>query len=214
LRSNLLYLTALILGKSDVSVVDFGGSTGDLGTDFLTAFPDATYTVVENPTMVALMKGRGPVGFECAPPAQYDVFFSSSTLQCVENPLEILSAAFTSARHAVVLARNSFADEDIYRVQRTRLFRNGSGPIPDGYKNRAIRYPHRTIRETAVIEIARRHDFRCVTRIRRTARTRCHMQERSTARNWSSCASAAGRDPAQGNRGNPLRPSPTSRPFP
>jgi putative methyltransferase (TIGR04325 family) len=165
LSSNLLYLTALASGKPDLSVVDFGGSTGDLGADFLTAFPRATYTVVENPTMVAMMKGQGPVGFACTPPAECDIFFSSGTLQCIEKPLEILTIAFASARRSVVLVRNSFADEDIYRVQRSRLFANGSGPIPDGYKDRAVTYPHRTIREAVVIEMARQHGFRCVTRI-------------------------------------------------
>jgi putative methyltransferase (TIGR04325 family) len=165
LRTNLLYLAALGWGKPDLSIVDFGGSTGGLGADFLTAFPDATYTVVENPTMVAMMKGRSPVGFECAPPAAYDIFFSSGTLQYVENPLQILSAAFASARRSVVLARNSFADEDIYRVQHSRLFANGDGAIPDSYKDYAMTITHRTIREAAIMELARQHGFRCVTRI-------------------------------------------------
>jgi putative methyltransferase (TIGR04325 family) len=165
LPSNILYLIALAWGKPDLSVVDFGGSTGDLGADFLTAFPAATYTVVENPTLVAMMKGQGPVGFEVALPAACDIFFSSGTLQYIEDPLDVLSSGFASARHFVVLARNSLADEDIFRVQRSRLFANGSGPIPEGYQDRAVSYPDRTIREAAVIEIARQHNFRCVTRI-------------------------------------------------
>jgi putative methyltransferase (TIGR04325 family) len=165
LRTNLLYLMALAWGKPDLSVVDFGGSTGELGADFLTAFPNATYTVVENAAMVALMKGRSPVGYQTAPPAACDIFFSSGTLQFIENPLQILSAAFASARRSVVLARNSFAEQDIYRVQRSTLFQNGSGSIPAGYNNYVVTYPHRTIREAAVIEMARTHGFRCVTRI-------------------------------------------------
>lgn len=165
LRTNLLYLIALAWGKPDLSVVDFGGSTGELGLDFLIAFPGATYTVVENPAMVALMKGRSPVGYQTTPPAVCDIFFSSGTLQFIENPLQILSAAFASARRSVVLARNSFAAEDIYRVQRSRLFQNGSGSIPGGYTDCVVTYPHRTIREAAIIEMARKHGFRCVTRI-------------------------------------------------
>ncbi|SHK66901.1 putative methyltransferase, LIC12133 family [Bradyrhizobium lablabi] len=165
LRTNLLYLIALACGKPDLSIVDFGGSTGELGADFLIAFPDATYTVVENPAMVAMMKGQGPVGFACTPPAECDIFFSSGALQYIENPTEILTVAFTSARRSVVLMRNSFADEDIYRVQRSRLFANGSGPIPEGYKDRTVRYPHRTMKEGSIVEIARQYGFRCVTRI-------------------------------------------------
>ena len=165
LRTNLLYLIALAWGKPDLSVVDFGGATGDVGVDFLAAFPRATYTVVENPAMVAMMKGQGPVSFVCTPPAECDIFFSSGTLQYTDDPLGILSAAFASARRCVILMRNSFADQDIYRVQRSRLFANGGGPIPEGYKDRAVSHPHRTIKEAAVIEMARRHSFRCVTRM-------------------------------------------------
>ena len=52
LATNMLHLTALAMGKTDISVTDLGGSNGDLGRDFLNAFPEATYTVVENPTIV------------------------------------------------------------------------------------------------------------------------------------------------------------------
>jgi putative methyltransferase (TIGR04325 family) len=165
LRTNLLYLSALAWGKPELSVVDFGGSAGEVGAEFLSAFPRATYTVIENPTMVAMMKGQGPVSFACTPPAACDIFFSSGALQYTDDPLEILSTAFASARRCVVLMRNSFADEDIYRVQRSRLFANGVGPIPEGYRDRAVSYPHRTIREAVVIEMARQHGFRCVTRM-------------------------------------------------
>jgi hypothetical protein len=35
LATNLLYLTTLSLGSDSLSVTDFGGSTGELGADFL-----------------------------------------------------------------------------------------------------------------------------------------------------------------------------------
>jgi hypothetical protein len=46
LASSALPLIVMAL-KPDLVVTDFGGSTGNLGLDFLAAFPRATYIVVE-----------------------------------------------------------------------------------------------------------------------------------------------------------------------
>jgi hypothetical protein len=61
LTTSMLHLTALATGKPDIAVTDFGGSTGDLGLDFLNVFPEAIYTIVENPTIVRMMGGGGGV---------------------------------------------------------------------------------------------------------------------------------------------------------
>jgi hypothetical protein len=111
------------------------------------------------------MKGRSAVNFENTVPPVCDIFFSSGTLQFLEHPMEVLASGFASAQHAVVLARNSFCDEELFRVQRTRLFMNGSGPVPPGYVDANVTYPHRTINEGTVKELAGQHGFRCVTRI-------------------------------------------------
>jgi putative methyltransferase (TIGR04325 family) len=165
LPTNVLLLAAMSLQKADIGVTDFGGSAGDLGFDFLTAFPDANYAVVENETMVALMKDCANIKFTSVIPPECDIFFSSGTLQYLENPLSVLSAGFASARHAVVLTRNSFCDTDLFRVQRSQLFSNGSGPIPAGFKNSTISYPHRTVNENAVHAVANKYGFRFVSRI-------------------------------------------------
>jgi putative methyltransferase (TIGR04325 family) len=165
LATNMLYLTALAAGKPDLAITDFGGSTGDLGADFLNVFPQATYTVVENPTMVRMMQGRSKVQFSATVPARCDIFFSSGTLQYLEDPFDALERGFASAGHAAILARNSFCDVDLIRVQRTRLFNNGVGAIPDGYSNIGISYPHRTLREATIMEMAESHQLKCVARI-------------------------------------------------
>jgi putative methyltransferase (TIGR04325 family) len=164
LASSVLPLVAKTL-KPELAITDFGGSTGDLGLDFLAAFPSSSYTVVETPTMVALMSGRSAVTFVTSPPHECDVFFSSGTLQYLPHPMEVLALAFAAAKSAVVLTRNSFCDEDIFRVQRSKLFDNGSGPIPKGYRNITISYPHRTINERVVRELAKDRGFRCVSSV-------------------------------------------------
>jgi putative methyltransferase (TIGR04325 family) len=165
LTTNLLHLTALAIGKADITVTDFGGSTGDLGRDFLRAFPEAIYTVVENPTLVGLMQGHAGIHFSETVPARCDLFFTSGTLQYLEDPVSILNHGFASAGFAAILARNSFCNLELFRVQRSKLFDNGGGDIPDGFKNVSLSYPHRTLKESAVHEIAETHGLRCIARV-------------------------------------------------
>ena len=165
LTANVLQLTALGLNKPEIAVTDFGGSTGDLGRDFLAMWPAASYTVVETAALVAMMQGTSAVRFEHAMPGSCDVFFSSGTLQYVDSPMKVLAEGFASARHAVVLARNTFCGEALYYVQRSKLFENGYGPIPEGFRNTTVRYPHQTINEGSVNALADRHGFHCVARL-------------------------------------------------
>jgi hypothetical protein len=76
-----------------------------------------------------------------------------------------MNQGFASAGFAAILARNSFCDIELFRVQKSKLFKNGSGEIPDGYKNERISYPHRTVKEAVVHEIAEKHGLRCIARI-------------------------------------------------
>jgi putative methyltransferase (TIGR04325 family) len=165
LTASVLQLAALALGKPDVAVTDFGGATGDLGRDFLASWPGASYTVVETPALVAMMQAHGAVRFEPSIPNACDVFFSSGTLQYVDRPMEVMADGFKSAGHAVVLVRNTFCDEAQYHVQRSKLFENGYGPIPEGFRNTTVRYPHQTINEGSMHALADRHGFRCVARL-------------------------------------------------
>jgi putative methyltransferase (TIGR04325 family) len=165
LVTNALYLTATALHQPGIAVTDFGGSTGDLGLDFLSAFPYATYVVVENPTIVRMMPDHGSVRFVTQMPPTCDIFFTSGTLQYLNDPVSVLNEGFASSKFAVILARNSFCDVDLFRVQRTRLFENGSGVVPAGYKNTKVSYPHRTLNEAKVREVGERHGFRCIARI-------------------------------------------------
>jgi putative methyltransferase (TIGR04325 family) len=164
LRSCLLYSIAIAAAPAR-EVIDFGGATGDIGIEFIREFPNSVYTVVESPSMVSIMRGKGVVRYQTELPPDCDIFFTSGTLQYVDSPFDVLSKAFSSARRAVVLVRNSFSYEEIFRVQRSALFQNGNGPIPPGYENVEIAYPHRTINENRVTELAIKHGFKCVARL-------------------------------------------------
>ena len=165
LQGSVLGLVVLALPQTSLTITDFGGATGDLGQAFLHAYPSSRYVVVENPTMVGLMRGKTPVQYTTDMPEHCDVFFTSSTLQYLDDPMKMLGEGLRSAKLAVILTRNSFSETETFRVQRSNLFDNGMGPIPPGYQNIQISYPHRTIRESAVLDLARGMGFRCVSRL-------------------------------------------------
>jgi putative methyltransferase (TIGR04325 family) len=165
LKNCVLNIVAQRFPDAGLTVTDFGGATGILGTDFLKAFPRSDYVVVENPTMVSLMQGRSPVKFSTEMPPACDIFFTSSALQYVDDPLAVLKQGFSSATRAVILVRNSFSETETFHVQTSRLFANGMGPIPHGYSDCEISYPHRTIRESDVMTLAEGAGFTCVARL-------------------------------------------------
>jgi putative methyltransferase (TIGR04325 family) len=156
-ESPLKYITI----EDGCTITDFGGSIGDVGLEVLAVYPQVNYVVVENETMVEMMRGRNAVQFTTSIPDECDIFYTSGTLQYVSDPMGAFEAGVKSARRAVVLARNSFCKNEIFRVQKSPLFDNGRGPLPNGFTNRVISYPHRTINEDAVRAIAEKHGFKC-----------------------------------------------------
>lgn len=162
----ILLLTALLLGKPDARIVDFGGNTGDHAHAVLKRLPNAQYTVVENSTLVALARERfAPIRFADAIPPSCDIFFSSCTLQYLEDPGAIMRLGFASAAHACIFVRNAFAESETIRVQTSRLYENGSGAIPPGFPNSVIKYPHRTMVEQDLVRVAEGCGFELAARL-------------------------------------------------
>jgi hypothetical protein len=155
-----LLFAAVHLAPAPVRVTDFGGACGEwgyaLGRD---ARREIDYTVVENPALAAAC-ARDPVfgwaRYTASLPDRCDVFLSSGALQYVADPYAILARALAQATTAVVLARNSFSDREIFRVHRSRLGDNGFGErTPPGFDLDApVRYPHRTLLLDRVLGMA------------------------------------------------------------
>lgn len=172
LQGSVLNLVALALNRPGLAVTDFGGATGDLGLEFLNAHPASNYIVVENPTMVGLMQGKTAVNFTTDIPPECDIFFTSSTLQYLADPMTVLRKGLESARLAAILTRNSFSETESFHVQKSWLFDNGAGPIPPGYSTRRISYPHRTIQESKIMSLAREMGFHCQSRLEEVSNSR------------------------------------------
>jgi putative methyltransferase (TIGR04325 family) len=164
-RCEILHLCIALLGQ-DLEVTDFGGAVGYHGEALCREFPNVRYTVVETPSMVQHSPSlNSRLNFQTSIPKQCDVFFTSCALPYLADPMGVLREGFSSARKLVILARNSFCDEEIFRVQTSNLFANGSGRPPPGFEDQQIRYPHRSTMPKQVIELADSLGFRLSARL-------------------------------------------------
>jgi putative methyltransferase (TIGR04325 family) len=146
--------------------VDFGGATGEMCAVLQRRLPLWSFTVVETKAMAEAARDLRPtIAYSADMPEEFDVFYSSGTLQYLDAP-ELLwrEALSRTAKHAY-LARNSFSDRKIFSVQYSRLFDNGAGPIPPGYRNVKTRYPRQTISEAVITGIADEMGFDLVSRV-------------------------------------------------
>lgn len=147
------------------SFVDFGGSTGELCMAFREVLPHCSFIVVENASLVAAARDfRSDITFLPALPDKFDVFYSSGTLQYLEEPYLLWRKALSRTGQVAFLARNAFSHRPIYTVQKSRLFDNGAGAIPEGFADGWVQYPHQTISEKMICEIAEAQGFQLLHR--------------------------------------------------
>lgn len=147
--------------KSFPKILDLGGGFGDCFLYLRNIFKDTdiAYSVLEQKEVVELSKN---IDFKCnfnhkieffnsidlaLEKNSYDLLFSSGTLQSLENPYVILDRINSTSIKMIGLTRNSFSKNTKYISQMSYLFSNGTGIVPQNFKNRIIVYPHRTIEE-------------------------------------------------------------------
>ena len=165
LRANILAIAARSCDKTGMEITDLGGSTGELGADLLLRYPHSHYTVVENETLVELMtkeRLRSEIFFSTTLPETCDIFYTSGTLQYLEDPMDTLGRGFKSARHAAILRRNNFSEIEKFDIQTSRLHHNGAGPVPANFPDQEISYPRRTLVEAQIVSLARSEGFELV----------------------------------------------------
>ncbi|MCA2407473.1 hypothetical protein GYN07_04775 [Rhizobium leguminosarum bv. viciae 248] len=147
------------------SFVDFGGSAGEMCAVLQRRFPSWVFTVVETKAMADASRSLRPsISYSDQLPDAFDVFYSSGTLQYLADPERLWRGALGRTARYAYLARNCFSHRKTFSVQSSRLFDNGAGPIPEGFDNVEIRYPHRSISESSLKAIAERMGFDLVAR--------------------------------------------------
>ena len=147
--------------KTFPKILDLGGGFGDGFLYLRNIFKDTdiAYSVVEQKKVVELSKN---IDFKCKSNHKieffnsidsaleknsYDLLFSSGALQCLENPYVILDKFNSTNIKMIGLTRNSFSKNTKYISQMSYLFHNGTGIVPQNFKNRILVYPHTTIEE-------------------------------------------------------------------
>lgn len=146
--------------------VDFGGSAGEICAVLQRRFPAWSFTVIETNAMATASQALRPsISFLDEMPDEFDVFYSSGTLQYLRNPEDIWRQALSRTTRFAYLARNAFSERKRFTVQTSRLFDNGAGPVPEGFVDIPISYPHQTLSEATLTKIANKMGFDVVARI-------------------------------------------------
>ena len=90
------------------------------------------------------------------------IFFSSGTIQYLEDPLQIISKVAESSIKIASFVRNNFSlKNDIY-VQKSYLSENGLGKHISEYSDLPIYYPNRSIIKKELIDIFLKKSFRVI----------------------------------------------------
>ena len=162
LQTNILGLVAAIVGRGDLAITDLGGSTGELGREYLLRYPASKYVVVDIPCLVDQCRGGAGLSFTSHIPSTCDIFYSSGTLQYLEHPMAALEEGMVSASQFVILRRNHLSDKVIFDIQRPMLWENGNGPIPEGFPNVPVSYPRQTLIEADIFAMAKQLGLFCL----------------------------------------------------
>ena len=135
-------------------ILDIGGVFGEnkIFLDFLFQNNEIVYDVVEIQNKVKLAKDLKHSKFydniEEGLKNDYDLIFSSSTLQYFKNPYEILDKILESKKKYIAFTRGNYHPTDeLYIAQVSKIIHNGPGEgwINKNYFNKIIYYPNTAI---------------------------------------------------------------------
>lgn len=162
-----LCVLAAPAGDGPVHVVDFGGSFGEECLALIgdASLPGISCTVCETPAVVRRAQELAypePIAFvsDIAQIDDCDIFYSSGALAYVKDHERVLEAAARLGPSFIILVRNSFSEEEIIRLQQSRLFDNGPPVKPEGaFANKRIRYPHHTLNYEATVRLLDEHGY-------------------------------------------------------
>ena len=135
-------------------ILDVGGVFGEnkIFLDFLFQFNEIIYDVVELQNKVKLTKDLKHSKFydniEDGLKNDYDLVFSSGTLQYFKNPYEILDKILESKKKYIAFTRGNYHPTDeLYIAQVSKIIHNGPGEgwINKNYSNKIIFFPNTAI---------------------------------------------------------------------
>ncbi len=146
------------------NIIDFGGGTGASIFFLKLLFGDLIFSkswIIESKGMVEESKK-----WEFASNLQYfsemrsvlnankiDIFFSSGTIQCLEDPLEPIEIISELNIPIIILVTNNFSDNPEILVQKSKLFKNSFPLKTNNFQNKNIYYPNTQVKKEKIIQI-------------------------------------------------------------
>jgi putative methyltransferase (TIGR04325 family) len=157
-----LYRDSLLVNPTvggRVNCIDFGGAAGAhffLARSLFGRSFELNWNVVETQGMVAAAGAVRSDGLRFftdiaaaassirAEGREIDLVFTSCALPYVRDPEGMLRELTGVGARRIFVTRNPLAERKLERrvaIQTSRLSANGPGPLPDGFKDRALSYP-------------------------------------------------------------------------
>ena len=131
--------------RDDISVLDYGGSSGGIYHSVKDRLKIKKWTVIETP--MKLQEGDGILEFKDKIEGDYDIVIASGVLQYVTNWRKSLIELLSVGAELYIFARMSFGKERTY-LQKSWLSENGV----TNKKDRLIFYPHTKIPKREFME--------------------------------------------------------------
>ncbi len=120
------------------------------------------WVVVETDTMVKYakeletneLKFRNNISEAVIELGKIDLFHTSGTLQCVNDPQKYLKEILNARSQWLLFNKLGLneIDRDVFTIHRSKLSWNGIGNLPEGYTDRRIKYPFTFISEKKFTE--------------------------------------------------------------
>jgi len=146
-----------LFSKNEINVLDLGGACGAHYFETKLFFRENTklyWNIIETQEMVKSAKEHNLENDELRffddfskISTSIDFVYSSGTLQYVPNAYEYLAKLIELKADFILFNRMMFNenDHDFVTIQSSKLSMNGPGKIPEGYKDKIIKYPHTTL---------------------------------------------------------------------
>jgi len=156
-------LTAFYSLDQTRTVIDFGGAAGIhffLSKSFVPNLK--SWTVIETKAMVEQQEQNRDEKLKFCTMDELvfddldcDLLYLSSSLQYVEDPMQILSQLIRIRPKLILISRTPFNQKDTKAIftQKSRLSSNGPGPLPSKYKDCKIQYEVNVPSYSQVVEM-------------------------------------------------------------
>lgn len=143
-----------LTGKKSVTIADLGGACGTHYFElkrFLKPEIELKWLVIETPEMVRAAQRMNLENKDLKFVTSLeqitdtpDILHSSSTLQYVPDPYGTLTSLAKSGIPWLFFNRMMFTEgnDDLITVQSSPMSANGPGPMPEGFTDKTITYPH------------------------------------------------------------------------